>query len=131
MAPGVLGGEFYLAYVHSQTNLQTCTTFGANWSSRLTASPDFRICDPLKAHSDNKVRLVFRLCPFQDESADVNQSWCQSVQPFDSFPDICYPLKTPQCPLVSRGTICLAYISIPRRICTCVPNVMPIGTAVW
>ena len=25
---------------------------------------------------------VFSLCPFPDESADVNQSWCQSVQPF-------------------------------------------------
>ena len=30
--------------------------------------------------------LVFSLCPFPAESADVNQSWCQSVQPFDSFP---------------------------------------------
>ena len=30
-------------------------------------------------------RLVFNLCPFPDESADVNQSWCKSIQPFDSF----------------------------------------------
>ena len=28
-------------------------------------------------------RIVFI---FPDESTDVNQSWCQSVQPFDSFP---------------------------------------------
>ena len=57
-------------------------------------------------------RLVFSLFPFPDESADVNQSWCQSVQPFDSFPDFLMfdPLKPPKYPLVSRGTICLAYI---------------------
>ncbi len=26
------------------------------------------------------------ICPFPDESTDVYQIWCQSVQPFDSFP---------------------------------------------
>ena len=26
------------------------------------------------------------LCPFPDESTDMYQIWCQSVQPFDSFP---------------------------------------------
>ena len=26
------------------------------------------------------------LCPFPDESADVYQIWCKSVQPFDSLP---------------------------------------------
>ena len=59
-------GELYLAYVNSQTNPPTCTKFGANrcshsqmnpqmWtnvcanrSSRLTASKDFWIVDPLK-----------------------------------------------------------------------------------
>ena len=57
-------------------------------------------------------RLVFSLYPFPDESADVNQSWCQSVQPFDSFlwPLVVWPPKTPKCPLVSLGAICLAYI---------------------
>ena len=30
-------------------------------------------------------RIVVSLCPFPDESADVYQIWCQSVQPFDSF----------------------------------------------
>ena len=47
MPPRILRGELYLAYVHSQTNPQTCTTFGTNQSSRLTSSPDFWICDPL------------------------------------------------------------------------------------
>ena len=49
-------------------------------------------------------RLRFSLCPFPDESADVNQSWCQS----DSFPDfwIVDPLKPPKCPpCVSRGNL--------------------------
>ncbi len=49
MPPGILRCELYLAYVHSQTNPQTCTEFGANRSSRLTGSQDFWICDPLKA----------------------------------------------------------------------------------
>ena len=44
--------------------------------------------------------IVFSLCPFSDESADVYQIWCQSVQPFDSLPDfwICDPLKPPEMP---------------------------------
>ena len=49
-------------------------------------------------------RLVFSLCPFPDESADVNQSWCQS----ESFPILlnCWPPKTPQVPpCVSRGNL--------------------------
>ena len=29
--------------------------------------------------------IVFSLCPFRDESADVYQIWCQSVQPFGRF----------------------------------------------
>ena len=53
-------------------------------------------------------RIVFSLCPFPDESADVNKSWCQSVQPFDSFPILLnvWPPKTPKCPpCVSRGNL--------------------------
>ena len=30
-------------------------------------------------------QIVFGLCPFPDESADVYQIWCKSVQPFGSF----------------------------------------------
>ena len=52
--------------------------------------------------------LVFSLCTFQDESADVNQSWCQSVQPFESFPWLLnvWPPNTPQVPpCVSQGNL--------------------------
>ena len=58
----------------------------------------------------------------------MNQSWCQSVQPFDSFPILeCLPLNPPQVtpPCVSRGN--LFGVSIPRWICRCVPNLVPIG----
>ena len=46
--PGVLRGDLYLAYAHSQMNPQTWTKVGANRSRRLTASRDFWMCDPLK-----------------------------------------------------------------------------------
>ena len=49
---GVSWGELFLAYVHSQMNPETCTKFGANRCSRLTASPDIWICDPLKKNQN-------------------------------------------------------------------------------
>ena len=58
-------------------------------------------------------RLLFSLCPFPDESAVVNQSWCQSVQPFDRFPRlflIIDPLKPPKCrPCVLTGNLFSVY----------------------
>ena len=71
-------------------------------------------------------RLVFSPCPFPDESADVNQCWCQS----DSFPILlnCWPPKTPQ--VCIEGQF-VWRISIPLWIGICVPNVLPIGPAVW
>ena len=74
-------------------------------------------------------RLVFSLYPFPDESADVNQSWCQSVQPFDSipWPLIVWPPKPPKCPpCVSRGNLFGVY-PFPDDS----TNVVPIGPAVW
>ena len=106
-------------------NPQTCTKFGANRSSRLTASQDFWICDPLTPpppprHAPWGIegQIVFI---FPDESTDVNQSWCQSVQPFDSFPWLLnvWPPKPPKCPLVSLGAICLAYIHSRMNLHMC------------
>ena len=105
-------GRIVFNYVQSQTNPQTCTKFGANWLGRLTASQDIWICDPLKPPTMPPGgivgRLVFSPCPFLDESADVNQSWCQSVQPFDSFSSLLnvWPPKTPSVPpCVSKGNL--------------------------
>ena len=66
-------------------------------------------------------RLVLNLCPFADESAEVNQSWRQSVQPFDSFSSLLngWPPKSPMCPLVSRRAICLAYIHSQMNLHMC------------
>ena len=55
-------------------------------------------------------RIVFSLCPFPDESADVYQIRCQPVQPFDSFPRFCDPLLPPNAPWVLRGDLYLAYV---------------------
>ena len=51
MPPGVLWGDWYLAYVYSRMNPQTWTKVGANRPSRLTASPDVWMFDPLKPPS--------------------------------------------------------------------------------
>ena len=67
-------------------------------------------------------RLVFSLCPFPDESADVNQSWCQSVKPFDSFSRLLnvWPPKTPKMPPgILRGELHLAYVHSQTNPQTC------------
>ena len=116
MPPGVLWGDLYLAYVHSQMNPQTWTKVGANRSRRLTASPDFWICDPLKPPKTPwgiEGRIVFSLCPFPDESADLYQIWCQSVQPFYSFPkylSLWSPKKPRNAPGVLGGELYLVYV---------------------
>ena len=38
-----VGGEFFLAYVHSQMNPPTWTKYGDNLSSRLTVFPDLKL----------------------------------------------------------------------------------------
>ena len=79
-------------------------------------------------------RIVFSLCPFPDESADVYKIWCQSAQPFDSFPRLfnVWPLNPPppSAPLCLEGQS-VWRISAPRWICRCVLNLVPIGPAVW
>ena len=106
MPPGILRGELYLAYAHSQTNLQTCTKFGANRSSCLTASLDFWICDPLKPLGILRGELYLAYVHSQTNPKDLYQIWYQSVQPFDRFPkhvNLWSP-KTPRnAPGVLRG----------------------------
>ena len=81
-----------LAYIHSQMNLHMYATFDANRTTRLTSSSDFLNCDPLTPPPNVEGWIVFSLCPCPDESADVYQIWCQSVQPFGTFSWICATL---------------------------------------
>ena len=86
---GISWGQLFLAYVHFQMNPQTCTAFGANRSIRLASFPDLNLWPPKTPRNTPcgiEGRIVFSLCPFPDESTDVYQIWCQSVQPFGSFP---------------------------------------------
>ena len=88
MPPGVLRGDLYLAYGHSQMNPQTWTKGGAN----RTASPYFWIVDPLKPPKCPPCVSrgnLFGVYPFPHEFAHVCQIWCQSAQPFGSFSRIC------------------------------------------
>ena len=52
-------------------------------------------------------RIVFSLCPFPDESADVYQIRCQSMQPFDSFPRLLnlWPPTPPNAPCGIEGQL--------------------------
>ena len=111
-----LEGQFVWRISIPDGSADVCQFWGQS-SSRLTASPNFWICgtNPLPPPPRNATwgiegRLVFSLCPFPDESADVNQSWCQS----DSSPDfwIVDSLNPPppSAPLASPWAICLAYI---------------------
>ena len=62
-------------------------------------------------------RIVFSLCPFPDESADVYQIRCQSVQSFDSFPRLLNlrpPTPLPKCPLGYWGATWIYPMPIPR-----------------
>ena len=84
MPPGVLWGELYLAYVHSQMNPQTWTKVGA----KRTASQYFWIVDPLKPPKFPPCVWrgnLFGIYPFPYKFAHVCQIWCQSAQPFGSF----------------------------------------------
>ena len=84
-------------------NPQTCTKFGANRSSRLVDFPDFCIFDHLNPQNSPlgiEGLIVFSICPFPDESADVYQIWCQSVQQFGRFSRLLHfvtPYNPPKC----------------------------------
>ena len=180
-------GAICLAYIHFQMDLQM-------WCQSVQPFDSFPTLlnlwhptpPPPKCPLGIEGRLGFSLCPFPYESADVNQSWCQSVQPFDGFPRlfnlwhptppppppprnemppevlrgdlylayvlsqmnpqtwikvganrtgfpdfwIVDPLKPPKCPLCLQGQF-VWRISIPVWICTCLPNLVSIGPAVW
>ena len=129
-------GRIVLAHVHSQMNPQTSTERCANRSSRLAAFPDLNLWPPNTTRNAAwgiAGRIVFSLCPFSDESADENQSWWQSVELFDSFPRLLnvWPPKTTQVTPLSLEGQFVWRISIPRWTCTCVPNLVTIGSAVW
>ena len=166
MPPGVLWGDLYLTYAHSQMNPQSWTKLvsigpavwqllktsecltplnpqvpplwlegkfiwrlsinrwictcvphlvplgPASWQHQQTfecVTPE----NPQNSPWDIEGPIVFSLCPFPDESADVYQIWCQSVQLFDSFPRLLnvWPLKTPKIPHgILRGDLYLAYV---------------------
>ena len=134
--PGVSWGELFLGYVHSQMNPQTCTKFGANRSSRLTASQDFWICDPLTPppamppgvlRGDLYLYAHSQMNPPTWTKVGANRSSRLTASPDFRMFD---PLKPPKCPLCLSGQF-VWRITIPRWICTCVPNLVPFGSAVF
>ena len=108
MPPGVLSGDLYLAYAHSQMNPQTWTKVGAIRPTRLTASPDFLMFDPLKSP---KCPLVYiRAICLAYIHSQMNMHMCTKLDAnrtsrLTSSSDfwICDPLTPPQC----RGANCI------------------------
>ena len=130
MTPGILKVKLYLAYVHSQTNSAMCKKFGANRCSRFTASPDFGICDPLKPPKMPPGVLLSDLYLAYVHSQMNPQSWAKvganRSSRLTASPD--FECLTPKPPLEGQF---VWRVSIPRWICRCVSNFVPIGPAVW
>ena len=112
-APAVLRGELYLAYVMSITRrIRKPVPKLAPIGPAVWQLPILLNWWPPEPPSRNAPwcidgRIVFNLCPFPDESADVYQIWCQSVQPFDSFPRLLnvWPPTTPPPPEMPPGVL--------------------------
>ena len=99
-----------LAYIHSQMDLQTGATFGANRSSRLTASQDFWICDTLTPPPPEMPPGVLRgdLYLAYVHSQMNPQTWTKVGANRTASPDLIVdPLKPPKCSGVSRGVFWL------------------------
>ena len=121
-------GLIVWAYVHSQMNPQTCTTFGANRSSRLTASPDVWMCDPLTPPpppdmAPGALRADLYLAyahsqmnPQTGTKVSANRSSrLTASHDFEFWP----PKPPPKCPIVSLRAICLAYIHSKMNLHMC------------
>ena len=108
-----------LAYVHSQMNPQTCSEFGANRSISLAAFPDLSLWPPKTprtAPCTIEGRIVFSYVHSQTNPQIWTKSWCQSVEPFDSFPRHLnsWPPKTPKMPPgILRGELYLLFSLCP------------------
>ena len=99
-------------------NPQICTKFGANRSSRLTASPNIWICDPLSPQMPPGV-LRGDLDLACVHSQMNPQTWTKvganrSGQPFDSFPKLLnvWPLKPPSAPLCLEGQFVYSHMNL-------------------
>ena len=57
-------------------------------------------------------RIVFSLCPFPDESADVYQIRCQPVRPAQTF-EFVTPYPLPKCPLGIEGRLVFSLCRFP------------------
>ena len=115
MPPGVLRVDLYLAYAHSQMNPQTWTKVGANRSSRLTASPDFWMFDPITPPPPSAPIVALRAICLAYIHSQMNLHMCTKFDAnrtsrVTSSPDfwICDPLTPP--PPMSRGELYLAYV---------------------
>ena len=113
-SPWCLMGPLCSTCVHSHIHLHyMCKMYSQSVQPFDQNFPGFWIVDPLKPPKmptcGTVGRIVFSLCPFPDESTDMYEIWCQSVEQFDSFPSHLnlWPSKTPpKCPLGANRSNC-------------------------
>ena len=141
MPPWGIVVRIVLAYVHSHMNPQRCTKCGANRSSLLRASPDFSICDPLTPPPPDMPPGVLRgdlylaIAHSQMNPQTRTKVGANRSSRLTAYPDLWMfnplnPPPPPSAPLCLSGQF-VWRISIPIWIYTYVPNLVPIGPAIW
>ena len=132
--PHVSLGAICLAYIHSQMNMHMCTKFGANRSSRFTSSLTFEFVTPTPPPPPpmSRGKLYLAYVHSQTNPQTCTKFGANRSSRLTASPDfwICDPLSPRNAPLCLEVHF-VWHISIPRLICTCVPNLVSIGPAIW
>ena len=111
-----------LAYIYSRMDLQVFAKFGANRPSRLTAFPDFWICDTLTPPPEMPPRVLKGDLYLAYVHSQMNpQTWAKvgANRTASKYFRIVDPIKPHKCPLVFRGAICLSYIHSHMNLNMC------------
>ena len=109
MPTEILRGELYLAYVHSQTTLQTCTKFGANRSVWKLPQTFKRVIPKPPGILRGELYLAYVHSQTNPPTCTkFGANLCSRLTAFPHF-WICDPLP-PNAPGILRGNLDLAYV---------------------
>ena len=123
--PLVSLGAICLAYIHSQMNMHMCTKCGANRGPAVSHLPlTFEFVTPNPPPQMSRGKLYLAYVHSQTNAQTCTKFGANRSSRLIASPDvlICDPPPPPR-----NAPLCLEvqfvwHISIPRLICTCVPN---------